>query len=178
MTLMMTFPSNPPAAGRNVPPIESPGDNGCWHSNSLTGESHSWPPCCLNRLFRWACHRGRGYKVSRGWHKINAHVQKGNCPSIVYCIFDRPMIRSESAMKIITCNNRPFSSAYNSDVVLKIQFSGKCTCFSSWGCFFFHPKGFCSVEFYMSCELLSRKRSNVHPWVGCCSFISLTSSPY
>lgn len=51
--------SIPPGAGRNVPPVEPPGDDRHWHSDSLTGERHCRPPSCLNRLFWRACHRGR-----------------------------------------------------------------------------------------------------------------------
>ncbi len=68
------FSSNPPAADRNVSPVESPGDDRCWHSNSLTGKRHRRPPCCLNGLFWWACHRGRGCKEDDN-RIINAHVK-------------------------------------------------------------------------------------------------------
>lgn len=73
------FSSNPPAADRNVSPVESPGDYGCWHSNSLTGERHRRPPRCLNRLFWWAGHGGRGCKEDESSfnHIINACVNKG-----------------------------------------------------------------------------------------------------
>lgn len=54
------FSSNPPPADRNVPPVEPPGDDGRWHSNSLTGKRHCRPPRHLNGLFWRACHRGRG----------------------------------------------------------------------------------------------------------------------
>lgn len=73
----MNFLSNPPVASRNVSPVESPGDNGCWHSNSLTGECYCGSPCNLNWLFWGACYSRRGCEESKRTknQKINAHLQ-------------------------------------------------------------------------------------------------------
>lgn len=68
------YESSSPAANGNVSPVESPGNNGCWNSSCLTGERYSRPPCCLNRLFWWACYRRRGCKRTETCYPHNIHM--------------------------------------------------------------------------------------------------------
>lgn len=54
-----------PCAGRNVPPVEPPGDDGHRHPHSLAGEGHCGASGRLNGLFWGARHRGRGCEETR-----------------------------------------------------------------------------------------------------------------